>query len=322
MFDLACLLAIKLLMTAERPATADASVAGRWDGIVQIRPADYEVDFSVDVRRLADGTLGGSITFLTQDDPPQPLDSVKVAGNEITFTTHDKEGVVSSFQGRLAADGTLSGELVERDSRYPFSARHQDDHSVAPASNLRDLAPTGADLVDLFNKDRGSVRLVAILSPTCPMCRNGARILTHYVLDRIPNPNLRVYIVWEKIRADDSRQHALKAATFAADPRVTNFWSEARVTGEAFRERVGFKTSPAWDVFLLFPAGAVWEKGVVPTPSETMCNLSGPPQDVGNLPHLNGARLEEQVKALLSKNQANGDPSPTGAAADKRQHSN
>ncbi len=321
MFSLVCMLAL-MGVTEARPATADAVVAGHWEGIVQVRPADYEIDFSVDVQRLADGMLGGSVSFLTQDDPPQPLDSVKVTGNEVVFTTHDKAGVVSSFQGRLAADGMLTGELVEQDTRYPFSARRQERPSVAPAGNLRDLPSTGTDLVDLFNEDRGSVRLMAILSPTCPMCRNGARIMQHYVLDRIPDPNLRVYVVWEKIRPDDSRQHALKAATFAADPRVTHFWSEARVTGEAFRERVGFKKSPAWDVFLLFPTGSVWEKGVVPTPSDMMCNLMGSPEDFGNLPRLNGVRIEEQVKALLSGNQTKGGHSPAGAAVDKRQHPN
>jgi hypothetical protein len=322
MFSIFCMLAIKLLVTEAQPAPADVAVTGRWEGIVQVRAAVHEIDFSVEVRPVADGKLGGSITFLTQDDPPQPLDSVKVNGNEVTITTHDPQGVVSSFQGRLAADGTMSGELAEGDGRYPFSAHRQEHPSVAPAGNLQDLAPTGANLVDLFNKDRGKVRLVAILSPTCPMCKNGSRILERYVLERISDPNLRVYIVWENIRTDDSRQHALKSAAFAADPRVTNFWSEKRVMGEAFKEKVGFKTSPAWDVFLLFPAGTVWEKGAVPTPSELMCNLMGSPEDSAKLPRFNGAQLQEQVKAMLAKSQASAGLSTAGAAVDKRQHPN
>lgn len=322
MFNFICILVIKFLavMVGAQPSTADIPVTGRWEGIVQVRPAVHEIDFSIDVRRLDDGTLGGSITFLTQDDPSQPLDSVKVNGNEVTITTHDPQGVVSSFQGRRAADGSMSGELVEGDGRYPFSAHRQDRPSVASVGKLEDLAPTGANLIDLFNQDRGKVRLVAVLSPTCPMCKNGSRILERYVLEHIADPNLRVYIVWEKIRVDDSRQHALKSAAFAGDPRVTNFWSEKRVIGETFRETAGFKMSPAWDVFLLFPPGVAWEKGAAPAPKAMMCNLMGSPQDATSLPRFNGAQLEEQVKALLSSSQASSSPAPVGEAADKQHH--
>lgn len=308
-----------MVVMAAQPSTADPSVAGRWEGIVQVRPAVHEIDFSIDVRRLDDGKLGGSITFLTQDDPPQPLDAVKVNGNEVTITSHDPQGVVSSFNGRLAADGTMSGELVEGEGRYPFTAHRQDRPSVASVGKLEDLAPTGANLIDRFNQDRGKVRLVAILSPTCPMCKNGSRILERYVLEHIADPNLRVYVVWEKIRVDDSRQHALKSAAFAGDPRVTNFWSEKRVIGEIFRETAGFKTSPAWDVFMVFPPEAVWEKGAAPAPKAMMCNLMGSPQDATGLPRFNGAQLEEQVKALLSSSQASSAPAPAGKDAGKQQ---
>ena len=51
MINSLCMLAMNLLLLADaRPAPADALVAGRWEGIVQVRAAVHEIDFSVDVR--------------------------------------------------------------------------------------------------------------------------------------------------------------------------------------------------------------------------------------------------------------------------------
>ena len=68
-------------------------------------------------------------------------------------------------------------------------------------TSLQDL-PFSSDLAELrtrFNADRGKVRLLMLLSPTCPMCVGGASVVQMQVLATVKSPDVRAYAVWVPI---------------------------------------------------------------------------------------------------------------------------
>jgi hypothetical protein len=58
------------------------------------------------------------------------------------------------------------------------------------------------------------------------------------------------------------------------DPRAIHFWTESTSLGDAFRPVLGLTEEPAWDVYLVYPAGVVWE-GDLPAPAGYLHQLRG-----------------------------------------------
>jgi len=59
-----------------------------------------------------------------------------------------------------------------------------------------------------FNRAARKVRLVAILSPTCPYCRHGYEVVAS-LLRQYPSEELEALIVWLPILPGDNRAQAL-----------------------------------------------------------------------------------------------------------------
>ena len=112
-------------------------------------------------------------------------------------------------------------------------------------------------LKDAFNQDRGKVRLVTLLSPSCGYCVKGYRYVRK-ILDEVSDPDFRVYIVWEPMLSGDSRRLAKRMSTKAEDPRVVHqSWDQAQLSGKAWQEVMGLG-GVAWDVYFLYGADAEW----------------------------------------------------------------
>ena len=117
-----------------------------------------------------------------------------------------------------------------------------------------------ASLLEVFEQDKGSVRLVALLSPSCGYCIKGYRYMRK-ILDEISDERLKMYIVWEPMLSGDSRNLAAKMARKVDDPRmVYQAWDEEKVTGKAWAEVMSIG-QVAWDVYLLYEADAEWRDG-------------------------------------------------------------
>lgn len=248
------------LILAFQPAAAQPpqAAAGHWEGALVLREAVFEVDLRLDIEPAPDGGLRGTVSLPTQFVKDQPLKSIDSDGKTISFLSVDKDGVASSFQGELSGD-EIRGTMTESGQSAPFHLARV----PAPAGKtveLPHLSADGKELISRFNQDAGTVRLLVVLSPGCGRCRMGALFVNRYILRKIDDPRLRVDLLWEKVGPQDSLAMAQEAAALVpADPRLTQLWSEERFGGKTFQKEVGLETSPAWDIFLLFPGGSRWE---------------------------------------------------------------
>ena len=80
-----------------------------------------------------------------------------------------------------------------------------------------------------FNDDKGKHRLLVLVSPTCPMCVDGAKWIEKEVLAKYPDEEIVVYAVWfNMVRTD--RKSRWKPELMD-DDRVTHYWDEGRKLG-------------------------------------------------------------------------------------------
>lgn len=148
-------------------------------------------------------------------------------------------------------------------------------------------------LANDFTRAEGKVRLVSLLSPTCPYCVAGFRAVGN-ILERNDDPDLQVYIVWEPMLHSDNRKEAEKIATQLSDDRVIQYWDKGKLTGKAWQEALGIG-GPAWDVYMLYNPGAEWK--IKPgNPDYWMHQLGG----VTQAPRLDEQKLEEELQKLLN----------------------
>lgn len=119
--------------------------------------------------------------------------------------------------------------------------------------------------------------------------------MQRYILDKVQDPNLKVYVVWGPMLGGEKEEDAREATALVPDARAVHFWTAAHSLAEALRAPAGLKEELAWDTFLLFPRGMKW--GDVPPSPDYVMHVGKrlPPER-----RLNGEKLIEQVNRLLA----------------------
>lgn len=160
-------------------------------------------------------------------------------------------------------------------------------------TGLTDLDEFGP-LLELFQSDDGQVRLITLLSPTCPMCRRGFGEMQK-VLNNISDNRIRAYIVWLPILTGDDRASAAKRSNEFDDERVTYLWDGGRLSGKLWQNLLGIGVI-AWDVYFLYGADAQWDEEAT-VPDFWMHQLGG----MTKAPVLDEQEFELKAKELLGK---------------------
>jgi len=127
------------------------------------------------------------------------------------------------------------------------------------------------ELREWFNASSGSVRVISLLSPTCPDCQAGHGVLKT-VFDQTASPDLKAFLVWLPMRAGDDPVAAGRQAATFTDPRLTEGWDGSRAIGDLFARRLALRGT-AWDVYLVYDRGVRWEGSEPPAPSFWMHQL-------------------------------------------------
>lgn len=282
---------------------------GHWEGVIAVRPGEFEVDMKLDLVRAADGTFSGHLSYPDQGPKEYKLDTVQVEEDNVLITSTDEQGTVSIFQGKsLDGDKVLRGDLTENGKKAPFELHRADAVASAPKVSVQTLAKDGAELKAQFNQDQGKVRVLIILSPTCGPCRMSARLVERHLLDQVKDPGLSVYFVWEQLGAHDSAEAAAQIASLLPDERAHHFWSPDRFASTAFQTPVGIQHTTAWDVFLLFGRGKRWTDA--PPAFDSFLHNQKLHTELPKDRLFNADKLADEVKALLT--------APSTAAASTR----
>ncbi len=277
-------------------AAEDRSPAGTWEGTVLRAPAEVEIDVVVDLASGGKAGWSGRLAVPAAGVAGHVLAHVAVEGRTVTFEHADRPAR-GRFRGTLSDDGErIEGDFAPAEGGDPvrFVLRRR-TAPAAPAA-LPELETLGGpeDLRARFNFDQSAPRLLLLLAPTCETCRIGARLTERYVLDAIPAPALRVYVVWLPMSEDDTRETARQAAGDLPDPRVHHFWVGDRSVADAFADTLSMVLEPAWDVFLVYPPGATWTGGKPPAPRFYMHRSGELPADL----QFNAKRLADAVRAV------------------------
>jgi hypothetical protein len=304
--------AAAVVLAPPPPAAAGAALAGVWTGTIAYVPAELEIEVLVEIGETADGGLAGTIDVPVAKIEYRPLQALSLDGSAVAFDmplqTHAGGSAVYTFRGTLSDDGgEIAGrfhgwlERGTRDAEFRL-ARTGDpggerlDWGEPPA--LADLSPAGAELAAAFDADRERVRLVLMLSPTCGVCLSSARIVQRYVLDAVADERLAAYVVWGPMLGEEERADAERATVFLADERSRHFWTPRHDLAEALGRVLGLPAGePAWDVYLVYPAGARWPPGAPPPAPATVMHIERSlPAECG----LNGEALRRAVEAALA----------------------
>jgi hypothetical protein len=116
------------------------------------------------------------------------------------------------------------------------------------------------------------------------------------VVSEVESGNFAAYAVWEPILKTDDERSSRKAAVLFLDARVKSYWVGSRAVGELFQPPINLGTEPAWDVYLVYEPGVVWEGDAPPVPTFFMHQLGGRLPDERRL---DGPRLRDRIENIL-----------------------
>lgn len=117
------------------------------------------------------------------------------------------------------------------------------------------------------------------------------------VFEGITSEKLRGYAVWEPILRTDDQRSARKATTILPDSRVRHYWVDGQEVGEMFQAPLGLEGEPAWDVYLVYPAGIEWTGKRPPKPAYFMHQLGALPAGQ----RLDGKKLAARLRQAMAK---------------------
>lgn len=292
--------------------SAGSALEGVWSGTIDYVPAELEVEVLVEIGAAAGGGLAGTIDVPVAEIEYRPLSDVRLEGSTVAFdmpiSTHDGSSRIYTFRGTLGDDGRqITGQFhgwLERGTRdAPFRLTRTGDPGGGrldwgKPTPLADLSPAGGELAAAFDADRERVRLLVTLSPTCGVCLASARLVERYVMERLDDPRLATYVVWGPMQGEEERADAEKAAVFLADPRARHYWTDRHDLANALAPIVGLPAGePAWDVFLLYPAGRRWPAGEPPPAPDLVLHVG---RSLPDEQRFNGEALRRAVEAALA----------------------
>ncbi len=297
----------------QAPASTPVSHSpeGLWEGVIFIQRGWLEVELLVELFQGGPAGWAGNADLPTQGLQFVSLSAISVERPKISFEIHrPAEGSVAAvdtrFEGELSADGrTISGKFLEEGKAFDFAlqriAEAGIDRPVPVQPDLRLLSDRGEELRELFNRDQDKLRLVVLLSPTCPVCLQDVRVLSRYVMKAMDDPRIRFYAVWGPMEDEDKEADARKVTANAPDPRATHFWTDDDVLADTWAQILGVvDDETGYDLWMIFPPGVRWEGEKPPAPPYFMwIEKQGLPKEN----KFNGVVLAEQVRRFLAAEQ-------------------
>jgi hypothetical protein len=135
-------------------------------------------------------------------------------------------------------------------------------------------------LATILNLARGTVRILAVVSPTSPGADAGLEAITS-ILSEIPSKRLRAFVILSSSSEADTRARSLGFAAAHVDRRIVYVWDPEAAVNAALTSSEGLAGAPALDVLLLYDTAATFTTNA---PAPVMwIPLGGDPVDAGPL---------------------------------------
>lgn len=300
---------------APSEAAPGALSEGVWQGAVLIEPGMVEADFTVELARDATGAWTGVYHQPSIGVRFQPLERVELDGGRLrmvyvrSFPQHHVE-VPYVFVGTVAADGrSIEGTLTEGEEQPVRFVLHRigppgTAYGEPAEQEVTVVSPGFREIRERFNRDRGTVRVVTVLSPTCGTCLGAASAIRRHLLDAVDSPSLRVYFVWGPMLKHESLSDARTATTYVADPRVSDFWISGGDLPASLARVAHAEDGPAWRAVMVYGPEANWSEEP-PAPRSFRRIAPGLPEGYA----FDGDVLADEVRSLLEEA---GEPGPAG----------
>lgn len=159
-----------------------------------------------------------------------------------------------------------------------------------------DLADS-TQVKDAFNAAKGKVRIVLLVSPTCPACISGADVIRNEVVAKLKDKRLATFSVFIPMLLRDGKTPAVEAAKKMTDAGIPSFWDGNHSLGKSYAETVKLPNGKkiAWDVYFVYGPNSVWGDAP-PKPDFWMHQLAEDDQCLD--PAKFRAAVEKELKAL------------------------
>src|SRR5260370_23325192 len=143
-----------------------------------------------------------------------------------------------------------ASSAVYQDCCHPSCAKSGSSAPLA-ATSARPMSSLNAeDVRKEFNASSQKVRVVALLSPTCPDCQSGHGVVGQ-VLKKFPSPQLKAILMWEPMRDGDNASSATQQAETVQDIRISQGCDGRQNLGKLFGQTLD-RHQIAWDVYLVY----------------------------------------------------------------------
>ena len=83
-----------------------------------------------------------------------------------------------------------------------------------------------------------------------------------------------MHVVWSS-QTGAKAKHVAGGAKLMEDERVAHYWDPERRIGAAYQRHIADMSSPAWDVWMLYEPGVLWEEDAPPAPTWWEHQLGG-----------------------------------------------
>ena len=290
----------------EKPVQPRVSAEGLWEGVIFIRRGWLEVEVLVELFDGGATGWAGNADLPTQGIQFVPLSNLKVEGPKISFELHrEAEGSIDAlnnrWEGELSADGrTIAGKFLEEGKTFDFAfqriAEAGADRPAPVAPGVHPLSDKGDELRDLFNREQDKLRVLVMLSPTCPVCLQDTRVLYRYVMKGVDDPRVRAYLVWGPMEEEDTEADARKVTINLPHERATHFWTDDDVLADTWAQILGVvDDETGYDLWMIFPPGVRWEEKPPVPPFFMWIEKQGLPKEN----KFNGVVFAEQVRRFL-----------------------
>ncbi len=123
-----------------------------------------------------------------------------------------------------------------------------------------------SDLKSDFNADKGKLRLVMYVSPTCGGCLHGAQQTQRDVLAAVDSSKLVAYVVWAP-KNGGREKHVNRVLDLVTDERARQYWDGDGSAVDAYDAMFNIEGRPCAGVFMLYSANAVWDDDAPPMPA-------------------------------------------------------